>query len=81
MKAFAGGCDQIELNSALYLGGLTPSIGVLAAAKRRVPELKMYCMVRPRAGGFCYTDLEFESMLEDAKALTDGGADGIVFGI
>ncbi len=81
VQAYAGGCDQVELNSALYLGGLTPSIGMLKTAKRRAPEVKIYCMVRPRQGGFCYTDLEFESMVEDAKALVDSGADGIVFGI
>lgn len=38
-------------------------------------------MVRPREGGFCYTDHEFSSMLEDAAALLAAGADDIVFGI
>ena len=42
--------------------------------------MKVMCMVRPREGGFCYTDVEFETMLADARIFLDHGADGIVFG-
>jgi copper homeostasis protein len=38
-------------------------------------------MVRPRGGGFCYSDSEFETMLADSAALVEAGAEGIVFGI
>ena len=31
-------------------------------------------MVRPRAGGFCYTEVEFETAKADARALLLGGA-------
>ena len=37
-------------------------------------------MVRPREGGFCYTDTEFAVCLEDARLLLENGADGLVFG-
>ena len=37
-------------------------------------------MVRPRAGGFCYTETEMEVAKADAKALLRHGADGLVFG-
>ena len=37
-------------------------------------------MVRPRAGGFCYTETEMETARADAKALLANGADGLVFG-
>ena len=37
-------------------------------------------MVRPREGGFCYTDAEFATALEDAVQLLANGADGLVFG-
>ena len=37
-------------------------------------------MVRPREGGFCYTQAEFDTALEDAKLLLSHGADGLVFG-
>jgi copper homeostasis protein len=38
-------------------------------------------MIRPRAGGFCYTQTEMEVMLRDAKQAVEHGADGLVFGI
>ena len=37
-------------------------------------------MVRPREGGFCYTQAEFDTAIEDAKLLLHHGADGLVFG-
>lgn len=75
----AGGGDRIELCSALELGGLTPSLGLLIEA-RRATSLPIMAMVRPRAGGFCYRAGEFAAMLTDAKILLRHGADGIVFG-
>lgn len=38
-------------------------------------------MLRPRTGGFCYTETEFETMKQDCKDMIAAGADGIVFGI
>ena len=70
---------RIELNHALELGGLTPSVGTLLEAKKHT-TVPICCMVRPRGFGFCYSDVEFEAMLYDAKNLIDNGADGIVFG-
>ena len=72
--------DRIELNSALELGGLTPSLAVLEAAKRHT-SLPILCMVRPRGAGFVYTETELCVMKEDAEILLKNGADGIVFGI
>jgi len=71
--------DRIELNSALELGGLTPSLETLKYLKERI-DTKICCMVRPRGGDFYYTDQEFEVMLKDAKNLLEANADGIVFG-
>lgn len=71
--------DRIELNSALELGGLTPSVNTLKTIKEKI-NTPICCMVRPRGGDFTYTELEFETMLSDAKLLLDNGADGIVFG-
>ena len=79
IQAHKGGADRVELNSAMFLGGLTPSIGTLIEAKKRAP-LPIMCMVRPREGGFCYTECEFAAMLADARTLLEHGADGIVFG-
>lgn len=72
------GAHRVELNSALFLGGLTPSVGTLITAKEA--GLPVMAMVRPRAGGFCYSQREYLSMLRDAESLLSYGADGIVFG-
>ncbi len=76
--AAGAGADRVELNSALFLGGLTPSVGAMTLARRA--ELPIMAMVRPREGGFCYTGAEFDTMLADTRALLAAGADGIVFG-
>lgn len=77
--AARGKADRVELNSALHLGGLTPSIGTLKLVKEEI-ALPVICMVRPRGAGFHYTDAEVKVMFEDAKALLDAKADGLAFG-
>lgn len=79
IEAHRAGADRVELNSNLFHGGLTPSVGSLIVAKRAT-GMKIMTMVRPREGGFCYTDAEFETAKEDAKLLLDNGSDGLVFG-
>ncbi|MDO4867904.1 MAG: copper homeostasis protein CutC [Clostridia bacterium] len=79
LQAERGGADRVELNSCLFHGGLTPSIGELITAKR-LSKLPVMAMVRPRQGGFCYTDAEYRTALADAEALMANGADGLVFG-
>ncbi len=79
LAAYRGGARRIELNSALYLGGLTPSLGTLIITKRNT-DLKVVAMVRPRGAGSCYSDADFEVMKADAELLLENGADGIAFG-
>jgi hypothetical protein len=79
INAQLGGADRVELNSALHLGGLTPSLAMLKLVKEKT-SLKVICMDRPRAAGFCYDDVEIETMFEDAKILLENGTDGISFG-
>ena len=79
IEAYKAGADRVELNSDLFHGGLTPTVGALTVAKRET-EMKIMTMVRPREGGFCYTDAEFATAVEDAKLLLSHGADGLVFG-
>ena len=80
IQAQAGGADRVELCSALFLGGLTPSLGTLKYAREQL-RIPIIVMVRPRGGGFCYTDAEFATMQRDAQAAVENGADGVVFGI
>ena len=79
MEAHRAGADRVELNSDLFHGGLTPTLGELIVAKRET-GMKIMAMVRPREGGFCYTPAEFATAVEDAKLLLAHGADGLVFG-
>ena len=64
LAASRGGAERIELNCALALGGLTPSVGCLRLVKKNT-ALKVISMVRPRGAGFCYTETEAEQMFED----------------
>ena len=79
IEAYKAGADRVELNSNLFHGGLTPTIGSLLVAKRKT-GMKIMTMVRPREGGFCYTDTEFTVAVEDAGQLLKNGSDGLVFG-
>jgi copper homeostasis protein len=74
-----GGADRLELNVALEVGGLTPSVGLLREVKEAV-RVPVIVMVRPRAGGFCYSPDEQSLILRDAEMLLDAGADGIAAG-
>jgi copper homeostasis protein len=80
VKAESGGADRVELNSALMLGGLTPSLGALRESRASV-RLPIIAMIRPRAAGFCYSRADFAVMLRDAEAALAEKADGIAFGI
>lgn len=80
LTAKKGGAHRLELSAALALGGLTPSLGLLCEVRRAV-TLPLVVMIRPRAGGFCYSAAEFEVMLHDAETAFAHGADGIAFGV
>ena len=74
------GADRIELISASYLGGLTPTTTVLDMAIENGVKIPIMAMVRPRGGGFCYSEIEKEQMYREASELLEHGAKGIVFG-
>src|SRR3974390_1615707 len=80
VQAQAGGADRVELCSALFLGGLTPSLGTLIETRKR-RRIPIIAMVRPRGGGFCYSDAEFATMLRDAMLAAENGANGVVTGV
>src|SRR6516165_3418068 len=80
LAAQEGGADRLELNAALFLGGLTPSLGTLIEVKAAV-RLPVVVMVRPRPGGFDYDEADFKVMQRDVDLALEHGADGIAFGI
>lgn len=79
VAAERGGAKRLELNSALVLGGLTPSWGLLGEVVRAV-QIPIMVMIRPRAGGFVYSSSEVDVMRRDVVAATTGAAKGVVFG-
>ena len=58
--ASAAGADRLELNAALALGGLTPSLGGLIETRAATP-LPMIVLARPRPSGFAYSEREFRT--------------------
>lgn len=79
VAAQKGHADRVELNQALHMGGLTPSLGTLIQAKKDC-TIPIICMVRNRGAGFCFDASEKALLFEDAKVLLEHGADGLAFG-
>lgn len=73
------GVDRIELNSGMAVGGLTPPAALIACARRTFAG-PILAMVRPREGGFAYSDAEFMQMIEDCESILTAGMDGIAIG-
>lgn len=76
--AIAGGAGRIELCSALALGGLTPSPGLMAEAARA--PIPVMAMIRPRAGGFVWSTEDLRQMRADIAAARNAGLAGVVLG-
>lgn len=73
------GVDRIELNSGMALGGLTPSAGLVREAVS-VFYGGIIGMVRPREGGFCYSNAERRQMFRDAEWMLSEGLAGLAVG-
>ena len=71
--------DRIELNCGMAVGGLTPTL-TLARAAREIFPGPIIAMVRPREGGFVYSEAEYRLMLQEAKSLLEKGIDGLATG-
>ena len=78
--AAAGGADRLEVCSALELGGLTPSIGLIESVRAEI-SLPIHAMIRPRAGGFVYDEDERAVMIRDVQSVAKRGIAGVVFGV
>ena len=76
--AVAGAAERIELCSALELGGLTPTPGLIAmAAATGIP---VYALVRSRSGDFVYDEADVAAMIADIAAIRAAGLAGVVLG-
>ena len=79
VAAERGGARRLELCDALFDGGTTPSAGMIAACKATV-SIPVFVMIRPRGGGFVYSDAERDVMRRDVVVARELGADGVVIG-
>ena len=80
ISAQEAGAHRVELCDNLVEGGTTPSAGAVQVARKHI-DIGLNVIVRPRGGDFCYSDVEFETMLRDVETAAGGGADGIVIGL
>jgi copper homeostasis protein len=80
LAAQSGGALRVELCENLHEGGTTPSRGSIAVA-RKLLNIKLYVLIRPRGGDFLYSDLEFNIMKIDINNCISTQCDGIVIGI
>lgn len=77
-SSIEGGAQRIELCSALDVGGLTPSKGLMVLAARM--PVPVYAMIRPRAGDFVFDAASRDVMLADIDAACASGLAGVVLG-
>jgi copper homeostasis protein len=74
------GVQRIELCSALSVGGLTPSFGLIKQCTEK-STVEVHVMIRHKEGGFIYTKNDIEIMKRDIKVAKRAGAHGVVFGV
>lgn len=80
LAADAGGADRIELCENLDQGGVTPSMAKIKIIRKLV-DIPIFLLIRPRKGDFLYGEAEFRIMLEDILIAKDQGIDGVVSGV
>lgn len=80
INAQSGGAERIELCCNLEQGGLTPSAATIQLAREKL-TIDIFVLIRPRIGGFNYTELEFQQMQANILFCKEAGINGVVFGI
>jgi copper homeostasis protein len=74
------GAARIELCADLKQGGTTPSYGLIRQARELV-SIPLVPIIRPRAGGFCYSADELMIMMHDIDICKQLSCDGISVGV
>jgi copper homeostasis protein len=80
LAAESAGADRVELCSELEIGGLTPSLELIAAAVEAL-SIPVHVLIRPRGGDFVFSKGEFGQMQRQVEEARDAGARGIVLGV
>lgn len=74
------GAKRVELCSALSVGGLTPSYGLIKQCVDKM-LVEVHVIIRPREGGFVYNSEDIALMKIDISEAKRAGAKGVVFGV
>lgn len=80
LAAHNAGVSRIELCSSLEVGGLTPSFGLTKQVVERVGT-PVHVLIRPRSGGFVYSEDELSIMVFDITQAGNLGCAGVVLGV
>lgn len=78
LDACKGLADRIELCSALDIGGLTPSAGLMQAAKDS--GIETHVLIRPTGGTFEMPSEDLAVALSDIEKVRSYGLHGVVIG-
>ncbi len=73
------GAQRVELYSALSVGGMTPSLGLVSQCVA-LDGSEVHAMLRCREGGFHCSKQDQTILLEDLEQLANCGVSGVVFG-
>ncbi len=80
IDAASSGASRVELCTALFEGGITPSLGLIETTLAAVTALRVHVLIRPRGGDFIYDAHEIAAMVRDIEAARAAGAHGVVVG-
>jgi copper homeostasis protein CutC len=83
LEAIEGGATSLELCSDRPQGGITPSLALIEESVKQASgsNITIHVLIRPRPGGFVYSNSEFDLMIRDILTAKMAGAHGVVVGV
>ena len=79
-EAVVGGARRVELCAAITCGGVTPSHATIKSITEAALDIDINVLIRPREGGFHYSDEEVDVMCHDIEFCRRMGVHGVVIG-
>lgn len=79
-EAVAGGARRVELCAAITCGGVTPSHATIKSITEAALGIDINVLIRPREGGFHYSEEEVDVMCRDIEFCRRMGVHGVVIG-
>lgn len=80
--AYEGGADTVELCASMEVGGLTPPVEHVRAARRAFRDRPgLVVMIRPHAQGFSYAPEDLVLMESGVTHAAEAGANGVALGV